>query len=125
MLAGLLLAAATLHAAPAAGPPRPPDAIYGYTIMIGGATVGNSSVTIDGSGGSHDILIVERNLGLEHREFVVLEYGPPRTATHGIRRFAGLPVGGLLVARRGLEGRTMIVGSHGAGAEQRECPGLE
>jgi uncharacterized protein len=51
MLAALVLAAAVGVPA-AAGPPRPPDAIYGYAIMIGGAPAGNSSVTIDGSSGS-------------------------------------------------------------------------
>jgi dienelactone hydrolase len=52
MIAALVLAAATASAAPESPPQRPPDAIYGYTVLIAGVPEGSSSVTIDGSGGS-------------------------------------------------------------------------
>ena len=56
MLHAALLAAAAATAVPAL-PARPPDATYTYTMFLGGASTGVSSVSIDGTSG--DAIVVK------------------------------------------------------------------
>jgi alpha-beta hydrolase superfamily lysophospholipase len=70
MLHAIMFAAATASAAPA--PARPPDAIYSYSILVGDAPIGSSTVRIDGSGGAAIVVT-------EHAAFALPKFSAATT----------------------------------------------
>ena len=66
MIHAALLIAAITAGAPAP-PPRPPDAIYSYALLLAGATIGASTVAIDGS--TPGTIVVKENASFSLQRF--------------------------------------------------------